>query len=159
MTKAVMTAEEAMAEARAMTLAGEQVGVLFGPERAGLENADVVRANAVVTVPVNPGYGSLNLAQCVLILAYEWQRAGGTPAGAGYRLGGGRLATGGEVDRFVAHLVERLDAVDFFYPPEKRASMAANLDNLFRRAPLTDADVRTLHGVVRALAAKEKGRG
>ncbi len=158
MTKLVMTPEQAMTEARAMIAAGEQVGFLLGPERAGLENADVVRANAVVTVPVNSGYGSLNLAQCVLLLAYEWQRAGEMPAGAAYRLGGGRRATGGEVDRFVAHLVERLDAVDFFFPAEKRGSMTANLDNLFRRAPLTDADIRILHGVVRALAAKEKGR-
>jgi tRNA/rRNA methyltransferase len=77
---------------------------------------------------------------------------------AAYRLDGGRRATGDEVDRLVAHLVERLDAVGFFFPAEKRGSMVANLDNLLRRAPLTDADVRTLHGVVRALAEKVKGR-
>lgn len=157
LTKLVVTPEQAMAEAKALTAGGERVGILFGPERAGLETADVVRANAVVTVPVNPAYGSLNLAQCVLILAYEWQRAGHDTA-ADYRLAGGRLATGLEVDRLVEHLVERLDAVGFFFPPAKRASMIANLDNLFRRAPLTDADVRTLHGVVRALAEKARGR-
>ena len=67
-----------------------------------------------------------------------------------------RLAAVGEVDRLVVHLVERLDAAGFFFPPEKRASMTASLDNLFRRAPLTDADVRTLHGVLRALAAGGK---
>jgi tRNA/rRNA methyltransferase len=158
MTKLVLTPEQAMAEARAMTAAGERVGVLFGPERAGLETADVVRANAVVSVPVNPAYGSLNLAQCVLLVAYEWQRAAGAAVPADYRLDGGRRATGDEVDRLVAHLVERLDAVGFFFPAEKRGSMVANLDNLLRRAPLTDADVRTLHGVVRALAEKVKGR-
>ena len=85
MTKLVLTPEEAMAEARAMIAAGERVGVLFGPERAGLENADVARANAVVSVPVNPGYGSLNLAQCVLLMAYEWRRAAGAPVAADYR--------------------------------------------------------------------------
>ena len=158
MTKLVVTPEQAMREARAMTAAGERVGFLFGPERAGLENADVVRANAVVSVPVNPAYGSLNLAQCVLLLAYEWQRAAGTAPAEDYRIGDLHLATGIEVDRFVGHLVERLDAVGFFFPETKRASMTANLDNLFRRAPLTDADIRTLHGVIRALAVKEKGR-
>ncbi len=158
MTKLVVTPEQAMVEARAMTAAGERVGILFGPERAGLESADVVRANAVVTVPVNPAYGSLNLAQCVLLVAYEWQRAAVDATAADYRLAGGRLAAGIEVDRLIEHLVERLDAVGFFYPPQKRASMVANLDNLFRRAPLTDADVRTLHGVVRALVEKVRGR-
>lgn len=157
MTKLVVTPEQAMDEARGMTAAGERVGVLFGAERAGLETADIVRANAVISVPANPAYGSLNLAQCVLLVAYEWQRAGGAATAADYRLNGGRRATGLEVDRFVQHLIERLENVGFFFPEEKRASMAANLDNLFRRAPLTDADVRTLHGVVRALAA-ETGR-
>ena len=156
MTKTVMTPEAAMAEARALAAAGERVGVLFGAERAGLENADVIRANAVVSVPTNPAYGSLNLGQCVLLLAYEWQRAAGVarpeirPAD--------RPAAGAEVDRLVAHLVERLDAVGFFFPEAKRPSMVANLENLLRRAPLTDTDVRTLHGVVRALAEKVRGR-
>jgi len=158
MTKRVLTPERAMAEARAMAAAGERVGVLFGPERAGLATEDVVRANAVISVPANPEYASLNLAQCVLLLAYEWQRAASAAAADDYRIAGGRLATGGEVDRLLAHLTGRLDAVGFFFPEARRASMAANLENLFRRAPLTDADVRTLHGVVRALALKQPGR-
>jgi tRNA/rRNA methyltransferase len=154
LTKLVLTPEQAMAEARAMAAAGERVGILFGPERSGLESADIVRSNAVVSVPVNPAFGSLNLGQCVLLMAYEWRRAVGGFAAVDYRLAGGRRATAGEVDRFVAQLVDRLDSVGFFFPDTKRASMIANLDNLFRRAPLTDADVRTLHGVVRALAEK-----
>jgi tRNA/rRNA methyltransferase len=158
MTKLVMTPEQAMAEARAMTAAGERVGILFGPERAGLENDDVTRANAVISVPVNPAFGSLNLAQCVLLLAYEWRRQGTEAVAADYRLAGARHATGVEVDRFVEHLTERLDAVGFFFPEHKRPSMVAYLDNLFRRAPLTDADVRTLHGIIRALADKQPGR-
>jgi tRNA/rRNA methyltransferase len=156
MTKRVATPEAAMAEARAMIAGGERVGFLFGPERAGLANADVARANAIVTVPVNPGYGSLNLGQCALILAYEWRRAGGADAALAARREA-RLAAAGDVDRFLAHLVERLDAAGFFFPPEKRPGMEASLDNLFRRAPLTETDVRTLHGVVRALAVKARG--
>jgi tRNA/rRNA methyltransferase len=158
LTKLVLTPERAMAEARAMVAAGERVGVLFGPERAGLETADVVRANAVISVTVNPEYGSLNLAQCVLLMAYEWKRSGDAGPAADYRTSDGRRAQGAEVDRFVAHLTERLDAVGFFFPEHKRARMLANLDNLFRRSPLTDADVRILHGVVRALAETRPGR-
>jgi tRNA/rRNA methyltransferase len=158
LTKRVLTPERAMAEARELAAAGERVGVLFGPERAGLANPDVVRANAVISVPTNPACPSLNLAQCVLLMAYEWRRAAdGTPAEA-YRLAGARRATGVELDRLVQHVTERLDAAGFFFPATKRASMIANLDNLFRRAPLTDADVRTLHGVVRALAERSPGR-
>jgi tRNA/rRNA methyltransferase len=157
MAKLVLTPERAMAEAREMVRAGERVGVLFGPERAGLATEDVVRANAVVSVPVNPAFPSLNLAQCVLLMAYEWQRTDATAPEADYRLAGAARATGDEVDRFVGQLVERLDAVGFFFPEGKRPRMIANLDNLFRRASLTDADVKTLYGVVRALAGRAPG--
>ncbi len=158
MTKLVLTPERAMAEARAAIAAGARVGVLFGPERAGLETADVARAHAIVAVPANPAFGSLNLAQCVLILAYEWMRAGDATPPADYALAGARRASGIELDRLRDHLVARLDAVGFFFPPHKRSSMILGLENLLRRAPLTDADVRVIHGVVRALAVKTLGR-
>src|SRR6056297_3477518 len=74
LSKPVLTPEAAMAQARALAAGGAKVGVLFGPERAGLENEDIARATAIVTVPVNPGFFSLNLAQCVLLMAYEWRR-------------------------------------------------------------------------------------
>jgi tRNA/rRNA methyltransferase len=157
LAKTVMTPEQAMVEARALIAAGERVGVLFGPERAGLEKADVVRANAVISVPVNPAFGSLNLAQSVLLLSYEWMRQEGALHAATPR-GDGPLATGGEVDQFLTRLTGRLDDAGFFFPEEKRASMIANLENLFRRAPLSSGDVRTLHGVARALAEKSGGR-
>ncbi len=158
MTKLVLTPDRAMAEARAAIAGGGRVGVLFGPERAGLENADVVRANAVVTVPVNPAFASLNLAQCVLILAQDWWRSADATPPADYVLAGARRANSVEIDRLLGHLVERLDAVGFFFPEHKRPSMVASLENLLRRAPLTDADIRTLHGVIRALAVKVPGR-
>lgn len=158
LSKRVLTPERAMVEARAMIAAGEQVGLLFGPERAGLENADIVRANAVISVPVNPAFGSLNLGQSVLLLAYEWMRqVDATPAET-YALAGAARATGIEIEKFLEHLVARLDAVGFFFPEHKRPHMLAHLENLFRRAPLTDADIRMLHGIVRALAVKVPGR-
>jgi tRNA/rRNA methyltransferase len=154
-TKRVLTPERAMAAVRARIAAGERVGVLFGPERSGLATPDVVRAGAIVTVPVNPAFGSLNLAQCVLLMAYEWQRAGEVPPPEQLALAAGRLAEAAEVDRLLAALETRLDAAGFFHPPEKRERMLVNLRNLFRRMDLSDADVRTLHGVVRALSGRD----
>ncbi len=155
--KTVLTPERAMAEARAAIADGNRVGVLFGPERAGLETADVARANAIVSVPVNPAFGSLNLAQCALLIASEWMRSADAAPPAEYVMAGGRRASGIEIDRLRDHLVERLDTVGFFFPEHKRPSMVQNLENLLRRTPLTDADVRTIHGVIRALAVKRKG--
>ena len=157
MTRRVLSPEQAMAEARSLAAGGERVGVLFGPERAGLANADVLRASAVISVPTNPAYPSLNLAQAALLIGYEWRRSAGTLAEAP-RPGDARRATGAELDRFLEQLTARLDSVGFFFPESKRPSMVANLAGLFRRAPLTEADVRTLHGVVRALAVKQPGR-
>ena len=74
LTKPVDDAGARDGDARALAAEGKRVGVLFGPERAGLENEDVVLANAIVTVPVNPEFPSLNLAQCVLLMGYEWRR-------------------------------------------------------------------------------------
>jgi tRNA/rRNA methyltransferase len=158
LTKDVLTPEAAMAEARARIGRGERVGVLFGSERAGLGTADVVRADAIVSVPVNPAFGSLNLAQCVLLLSYEWRRLGEGAVPVMRELAGGRPATGLEVDRLIEGLEARLDAVGFFFPEIRRARMQANLRNLVRRMSLTDADIRTLHGVFKALHVKEPGR-
>jgi tRNA/rRNA methyltransferase len=158
LTKDVLTPEAAMAEARARIARGERVGVLFGPERAGLANLDIVRADAIVSVPVNPAFGSLNLAQCVLLIAYEWRRQGEGVAPVMREIAGGRPATGIEVDRLIEGLEARLDDVGFFFPEIRRERMQANLANLIRRMSLTDADIRTLHGVFRALHAKQRGR-
>ncbi|MEM9010699.1 MAG: RNA methyltransferase [Pseudomonadota bacterium] len=154
LTKRVLAPEAAMREARARMAEGERVGLLFGPERAGLETAEIVRASAIVTVPVNPDFPSLNLAQCVLLLAYEWRRQGEAVEPALAIPRGGRPAEHLEVARLLDHLVEKLDEARFFYPEAKRESMEVHLRNLFHRLELTEADIRTLHGVVRAL-----GRG
>ncbi|MEM8755739.1 MAG: TrmH family RNA methyltransferase, partial [Pseudomonadota bacterium] len=156
MTKLVLTPEAAAEDAAKRIAAGEKVGFLFGKERTGLETADVLRANAIVTVPVNPEFPSLNLAQCVLLVAYEWRRATEAAEPAVYRTGKSDMAEAADVDRLIGHLVEELDEARFFFPEAKRESMLTNLGNLFRRAPLTDQDVRTLHGVIRALAEKRR---
>jgi tRNA/rRNA methyltransferase len=151
MTKPVVTPERAMAEARAMIAAGGRVAVLFGPERAGLENADIARADAIVSVPVNPEFPSLNLAQCVLLCAYEWRRQTvGTPQAA-MAMARTDFATNAEVAALGDHFEARLEAAGFFFPPEKAAGMKLNLRNLWSRLPLTRADVQTLHGMLRQM--------
>lgn len=165
MAKTVMTPEQAMAHARALIDGGSRVGILYGRERTGLENEDVVRANAIVTVPVNPEFPSLNLAQCVLLMAYEWRRQaeaappGGASGAEADDAGRWQPAASGDVERMLDHLVAELDAARFFWPESKRRAMETNLRNLFHRAPLTDPDVRTLWGVIRALAEGPRRRG
>ncbi len=159
LTKPVVTPERAMQIAGERIAEGQKVGVLFGPERAGLENEDIVRANAIISVPVNPAFASLNLAQCVLLTAYEWQRAGAADRAEEIIAGKARPASAIEVEKLNEHLSEKLDAVGFFWPEHKAASMRLSLRNLFSRMPLTDADIRMLHGVVRALSEKPKADG
>ncbi len=158
LTKTVLTPERAMAEAREMIAAGQKVGVMFGPERAGLENADIVRANALISIPVNPAFASLNLAQSVLLNAYEWRRQADDVVPEVREMGKTRFATHIEVEKFTEHLEAKLDDVGFFWPEHKRDSMIENLRNMFSRLDLTDADVRTLHGVLRALTEKRRGQ-
>lgn len=152
MTKPVVTAERAMEQARAMIAAGEKVGVLFGPERAGLENADVARANAIISVPVNPAFASLNLAQCVLLTAYEWRRQTEVVPPEVVEMAGTERASGIEMQKLIETLENRLQKIGFFWPEHKAESMILTLRNMMSRLPLTQADVRTFHGIIKALS-------
>ncbi|QYK40312.1 MAG: RNA methyltransferase [Paracoccaceae bacterium] len=156
LVKAVVTPERAMAQARALSAAGRRVAVLFGPERTGLENDEIIPANAIVTVPVNPEFPSLNLAQCALLMAYEWQRQGSGMPPETLNLAGGDVATREEVARLGDHFEERLDAAGFFFPPDKAPHMKANLRNIWARLGLTRAEVQTFHGMLRQIAWKLK---
>jgi tRNA/rRNA methyltransferase len=158
MTKTIMTPAHAMADAARRIAAGEKVGVLFGRERTGLENDDVVRANAIISVPVNPAFASLNLGQCVLLTAYEWKRVMDETPGESYAMGKTELASSADVERMLVHLEAELNDASYFWPEERRASMEANVRNIFRRAPLTEQDIRTLRGVIRALAERRRRR-
>ncbi len=154
LSKRVLTPAEAMAEARARQARGERVAILFGPERAGLENADVALANTIVTVPVSPDFASLNLAQSVLLLAYEWGRRSGeglAPEGETEP-----PATLVEVQKLADHYEQRLEEAGFFFPEAKAAGMKVTLRNMWSRMALTGADVRMLHGMLRQLL---RGKG
>ncbi len=151
LTTPVFTPEAAMADAARRIAAGQKVAVLFGPERAGLENDDIARANAIITVPVNPDFPSLNLAQCVLLTAYEWRRQAETSPPVDPGLAGTDWATQIEVEKLAEHYEGRLEDAGFFFPPEKAGTMKITLRNLWSRMPLTRADVQILHGMLRQM--------
>ena len=151
----VVTAREAADRLAAADGEGWPSGLLFGGERAGLETADIALCHAIVTIPVDPRFHSLNLAQAVAITAYEWRltRAAGPPPRFTAAPPPADQAT---VHGFYDQLEAELEAAGFFHPPEKRASMVRNLRVAFGRAALSEQEVRTLRGVVTALS---KGRG
>ncbi|MBT8476814.1 MAG: RNA methyltransferase [Alphaproteobacteria bacterium] len=158
LTKPVFTPEAAMAKARDLIAQGGQVAVLFGPERAGLENHDIARANAIISVPVNPEFPSLNLAQCVLLTAYEWRRATEAHEAEAMEMAGTDWATSLEIEKLAEHYEDRLEQAGFFFPATKAAGMKITLRNLWRRMPLTRADVKIFHGMLRQMVRwKERG--
>ncbi len=136
---------------------GGTVGILFGRERYGLQNEEVALANRIVTFPVNPGFASLNLAQAVLLIGYEWFKlstAGALPFAMPER---SEPASQHQMQAFFDNLVRELDKVEFLRPPEKRETMLVNLRNIFTRMDPTKQDMHTLHGVVMAIAEGRKG--
>jgi tRNA/rRNA methyltransferase len=151
----VLTPREAVAELAQAVAAGERVGLLFGGERAGLETADIALCQAVVTAPIDPRFRSLNLAQTVAILCYEWRASAADVAPPAFR-DAPPPADAQAMLGFYEHLERELDAAGFFHPPEKTPSMVQNLRAALGRAHFTDQEVRTMRGVVTALS---KGRG
>ena len=151
LTKPVLSPERAMSDAVQRIANGEKVAVLFGPERAGLENEDIARANAIISVPVNPNFASLNLGQCVLLSAYEWMRATGEVQHESYEPVKGDWATGGDMESLAQHYETQLEEAGFFFPEEKADGMKVNLRNLWSRMRLTRTDVQMLHGVLRQM--------
>ena len=146
LTKPVVTPQEAMAQTHTLIGQGQRVAVLFGPERAGLENSDVAQANAIISVPVNPGFASLNLAQCVLLTAYEWRRQS---EHVELSVPEADLASLVEVQALYDHFEQRLDTAGFFFPEAKAESIKLHLRNMLSRMPLTPQDVQIFHGMLR----------
>ncbi|MET3694939.1 RNA methyltransferase [Methylobacterium goesingense] len=132
---------------------GQRVGILFGRERAGLDNDEVSLADAIVTFPVDPRFSSLNLAQGVLLMGYEWRRA----AGLSVLPFTGEMLSPPATREAMASLVSTLEdqlAAAGFYPPEKREIIARNMRDMLHRMAMTEQDVRTMRGALRALAAR-----
>jgi tRNA/rRNA methyltransferase len=155
--KPVVGAASAAALMAPRIAAGETVAVAFGRERNGLENDEVALADRILTLPVNPAFASLNLAQAVVIVAYEW-----------FKLASGAKlpftmpeksapAPKEQLLAFFSALERELEIVEFFRPPDKRETMQINLRNIFTRMQPTQQDIQTLHGVIMAIAEGRKG--
>ena len=158
LAKPVLAPEGAVAEIARRLQDGERCCILFGKERTGLENSDIALADVIVTAPVDPAFASLNLAQSVLLLAYEWRKhvdplslgrqLPDAPLGAGPRFKASRPAERGEIIQFFEHLERELDECGFLFPPEKRETMIDNIRTMFLRMAPTEQEVRTLRGIV-----------
>jgi tRNA/rRNA methyltransferase len=154
--KPVISAQEAAAEIAPRIAGGETVAILFGRERNGLENDEVALADRIVTLPVNPSFASLNLAQAIVIVGYEWFKrvGGGLPFAMPQK---SKPAPKQQLMAFFASIERELEKVEFFRPPDKRETMQINLRNIFTRMEPTQQDIQTLHGVIMAIAEGRKG--
>jgi len=137
--------------------AGENAAILFGRERNGLENDEVALADAIVTLPVNPAFASLNLAQAVVIVAYEWFKLAGAGTLPFAMPNKSAPAPKQQLLAFFENVERELEKVEFFRPPDKRETMQINLRNIFTRMQPTQQDIQTLHGVIMAVAEGRKG--
>ena len=157
--KPVLTARGAAAEWRLVGARSLRAGILFGPERAGLDNDDMAHADALVRFPLNPAFMSLNLAQAVMIAAYEWWSAADQTPPRRLMTNETHVATKGELENFLTHLTAELDACGFLRNLPKRPGMVRNIRHLFERGEVTEQELRTLHGVVTELALGRRSRG
>lgn len=157
MLKTVRHPVEAAQIMRQEVAKGGKVGILFGRERWGLNNDEVVLANEILTLPVDPDFASLNIAQAVLIICYEWRMSGGERAGSlPFETPDVPRANKDDMVHLFNHLEEALDEVNFFRPPEKREHMVRNLRTIMQKGDWAEQEVRTLRGVIAALQRRHE---
>lgn len=154
MVKEVFTPREAAKKARSE----KRVGFLFGAERTGLHNDDIAIANGVITIPLNPDYTSLNIAQAVLLVAYEWFTAGDNTAPVQLVTGDSAIASFEEVAGMVSRLEAEMDNGGFFRSPDMRPTLVRNLQSLFVRMRITSQEVNTFQGIISALINVRKAK-
>ncbi len=130
---------------------GSRTAILFGPERSGLETEDIGRADKIVTVPINPEFGSLNLAQAVILLAYEWSRGAGDELVQPTDKELEPPATKAELDALIGHLNSALDEKGYFFPPERTQATQATLRTILTKPGWSERELKALHGVIRQL--------
>ncbi len=157
--KPVLTARGAAAELRIVGARALRAAILFGPERAGLDNDDMACADALVRFPLNPAFMSLNLSQAVMVMAYEWWSAADETMPRVLMTNETRVATKGELENFLGHLMHELDESGFLRNAPKRPGMVRNIRHLFERGEVTQQELRTLHGIVTELSLGRRQRG
>jgi tRNA/rRNA methyltransferase len=152
LSQRIVTARRAAEEVHGWIASGEKVGILFGPERTGLTNDDMVHADTALSIPLNPQFSSLNIAQAVLLVAYEWAVAGETAPAERMSDHSTRPATKVELINLFAHLERALDQSGFLRNKAMRPAMVNNLRAFLQRAAMTEQEVRSFHGVIKYLA-------
>lgn len=157
--KPVLSARGAAHEIRAIAARQLRTGLLFGPERAGLDNDDIACADGLIRYALNPAFMSLNLAQAVMVMAYEWWTAADQACPRELMTNETGIATKGELENFLAHLISELDICGFLRNLPKRPGMVRNIRHFFQRGEVTQQELRTLHGIVTELAIGRKVRG
>jgi len=156
--KPVWGARETAANLRAAIAAGERPVMMFGPEASGMETDEIARADAIMTLPVNPGFASLNLANAVAVFAYAFAEARqGTDVPEWFKLDS-EPATQAELEGLFAHLEQELEHGRFYHPMDKAPLMKRNLRALFLRTRMTQQEVQTMRGVIKALTIGRGGR-
>ena len=153
--KPVMTARAAASDMLKRQNSGEKVSILFGGERAGLTNAQLSLADSFITIPLNPDFSSLNLAQAVVLVSYEWAQAKDIFQDIVLPTGKSDFATKGMINNFFTRLEEELDAAHFFRNPDIKPTLIKNIRAMFTRAQLTEQEIRTLQGILSALIGKK----
>ncbi len=156
MVKPVLTPRNCVSEIHSCEAAGQRSAVMFGPERTGLDNEDITLADAITTIPVGTEYTSINLAQAVAIMCYEWFAFQDKTPVRTIELGKSRPAEKLEIANFFEYLEGELDESGFFRQDSMRPTMTKNLRNMFIRADLTDQDIRTLRGLIKSLTKRSE---
>lgn len=160
MVKQVKMPWDAVFEIYSASLSGIKTGIMFGRESMGLSNDEIALANSIVAVPLNPNFNSLNLAQAVLVLGYEWNKLMHGKSTPKFALSKeGRIAIWDDLFQLFKHLEEELDKSGFLRVDEKRPTMVRNIRNMLTRVSLTEQEVRTLRGIITSLvkySGKEK---
>jgi tRNA/rRNA methyltransferase len=155
MVKPVYTPKAAMAECLSRQKDGQKTAILFGRERSGLTNDEIARANGIITIPTAADFSSLNLAQAVMVLGYEWAAQNSQQATIATPMGKTFPATQDQLNDFLTRLEDELQQGDFFKAEDLKPTMLRNIRNFFMRAEPTDQDLRTLHGIISALNGKK----
>lgn len=151
MAKEILVPAEAAQRLRQRATTGARTGLMFGSERAGLVNDDIVLADAILTVPTDEKFTSINLGQAALLAFYEWFKSGDTTPAASLDLGKFDIASKEELTGFFDHIERELDEAGFLFPPAKVPAMVRTMRNIWQRAQLSQQDVRTMRGIVTAL--------
>ncbi len=152
--KTILTADKAMSHAAELIRSGSRCGILFGPERTGLENDDISLANAIIEIPLNPRHCSLNLSQAVLLAGYEWYKTQIKVTDEQFVVNATRLANKQQLLAFFAFLEEQLKDFKNLEDEEKRPTLLRNLHNIFTRNQMTVQELNTLYGIIRYLTRK-----